>query len=876
MRRLVWTGLLSCAFLTVSMHAATPLLDGWRLQSACNINAGGKAISAPNFTAADWLATSVPNTVVAAQVGAHVLPDPYFADNLRKLPGMTYPVAKNFSNLPMSPDSPYHCGWWYRKQFTAPAAGKDGHYWLHFGGINYRANIWVNGQQIADTSQIAGAYRIYDLDVTRAIKPGMANAVAVEVFAPTEHDLGINWVDWNPAPPDKDMGLWGDVELSTTGPVALSAPMVVTHFNDETLGSAELTVHAEVRNASDRKVHGVVAGSAGGIAFQQPVELAPHETRTVTFAPRQFPQLHVRNPKVWWPRQMGTPHLERLAVRFEIDGQLSDEKSVEFGIREITSELTAKGARLYRVNGKPILIRGAGWTQDMLLRSDPERLAKEFALVRDLNLNTLRLEGKMETDAFFRLADREGILVMAGWCCCDVWEKWETWSAESHTVANESLRSQMLRLRHHPSLFVWLHGSDKPPPADVERDYLAVEADVRWPNPVLPSAHFLPSKVLGESGVKMTGPYDFVEPSYWYQDTANGGNFGFNTETGPGPSIPSLASRKKFLSDPEAWPPSETWRLHYGNEDFSTFNVLNDAMNSIYGKPGSLAEYERLAATMEYDSQRAMFESYSANKYTSTGVIQWLLNNSWPSMIWHLYDYNLDPGSNYYAAKKANEPVHIQYSYTDRSIVVVNSTYRAVGGLKASVDVRDLQWNQLFTATAPANLSPDAVVQVFRIPETLYSDKQKVLFVDLKLTDSAGAVVSRNFYWVPYPLTTFKWPATTYFYTPSSRYPDLSALKHLSAATVTAQSEIAATTNGREIKVHLTNTSNAPAFQINMAVETPTGGLVAPVMWSDNWITLTPGESRTLTAMLPKGTGDVVVKMNAWNVAPATLALAGK
>jgi hypothetical protein len=161
MKRMVWTGLLSCAFLTASMHAATPLHDGWKLQSSCNINAGGKAISTPDFAAAGWLATSVPNTVVAAQVGAHVLPDPYFADNLRKLPGMTYPVAKNFSNLPMAADSPYHCSWWYRKEFTAPAAAKDGHYWLHFGGINYRANIWVNGQQIADRSPAPTASTIW-------------------------------------------------------------------------------------------------------------------------------------------------------------------------------------------------------------------------------------------------------------------------------------------------------------------------------------------------------------------------------------------------------------------------------------------------------------------------------------------------------------------------------------------------------------------------------------------------------------------------------------------------------------------------------------------------------------------------------------------
>ena len=219
-----------------------PLRGGWRLQSACMLQANGNVIAMPGFPVANWIETSVPSTVLAAQVAGGVLPDPYYGDNLRKLPGASYAIGSFFAKQPMLPDSPYRCGWWYRTEFTAPEFIKPEHFWLHFGGINYRADLWLNGRKIADAADVAGAYRTYDFDVTSAIEPGKRNVLAVETFPPTEMDLGINWVDWNPAPPDKDMGLWGGVDLIATGAVALRAPMVVTHFEDDTFNVADLTI----------------------------------------------------------------------------------------------------------------------------------------------------------------------------------------------------------------------------------------------------------------------------------------------------------------------------------------------------------------------------------------------------------------------------------------------------------------------------------------------------------------------------------------------------------------------------------------------------------------------------------------------------------
>lgn len=858
-------------------HAAaestTALRDDWQLQSACKISADGDSISTAQFAADGWLKTSVPSTVLAAQVKAGVFPDPYFGSNLRQIPGTSYPVGHNFANLPMPADSPYTCGWWYRKVFNAPALTvKDNRLWLHFGGINYRGELWVNGHKIADSSSIAGAYRTYDFDVTDAVTPGKANVIAIETFAPKEKDLGINWVDWNPCPPDKDMGLWGPVDMVETGPVTVRSPMATTHFSDSSLTRADLTVYAELHNASGGAVKGVVSGSVAGVKFEKPVELAAHEDQTIAFSPELVPALRIQNPKPWWPRQMGDPHLEHLTVSFTTQGRVTDEQSVEFGIREITSDLTANGSRLFRINGKPILIRGAGWSQDMLLRTDHDRLNKQLELVQDLNLNTIRLEGKLETDDFFQLADERGILVMLGWCCCDHWEHWKQWTPEDLTIATASLQAQMLRLRHHASLLVWLNGSDNPPPADVEKAYLKVEAETHWPNPILSSATAAPTTVTGESGVKMTGPYDYVAPSYWYFGTRFGGAIGYNTETSPGPAIPSLASRKLFLPDPEAWPPSADWSLHFGGGEFTNLKVFDGAMAAVYAKPNSADDYERVAQTMEYDSERAMYEAYSKNKYTSTGVIQWMLNNAWPSMIWHLYDYYLDAGGGYFGAKKACEPVHIQYSYDDRSIVVVNSMYTQAANLHAEVRVHGLAWNTLYEAHADLTADPDSSQRIAVIPESLYSDAERIFFIDLSLTDDKGRVVSHNFYWVPGTLTTFDWEATDYTHTPAARHEDLTALAHLPAAQVEAHAEIATTARGREIQVHLANHSSALAFQVRAAARTPSGGLIAPVFWSDNWIELAPGESTTLTARLPEDDNSTpVVNIAGWNVAPITL-----
>jgi len=867
---------LSIAALLPPLARATtqmPLNEGWQIASSAKVTESGAALSTASYQPQGWTGATIPATVVAAQVKSGALPDPFFGTNLRNFPGVEYPIGGIFSNLPMPANSPYNVGWWYRKSFNVVAhPHAEAHYWLHFSGINYRAEIWLNGQRIADSSQVAGAYRSYDFDVTNVLAPGKTNTLAVETFAPTEKQLGINWVDWNPSPPDKDMGLWGSVSLESTGAVALRSPMVATHLTDDTLTAAELTLSANVLNASDHAVKGMVSASISGISVEQPVSLAAHESRGVFFSAKDFAALRVRNPKLWWPAQMGNPHLEDLKMQFTVNGTVSDERTAHVGLREITSELTANASRLFRVNGKPLLIRGAGWSPDMLMREDPARLAEQFRLVREMHLNTIRLEGKLENDDFFELADREGILVMAGWCCCDHWEHWKDWTPEDQAVATASLRSQMLRLRSHPSLLVWLNGSDNPPTAEVERAYLAVEAETGWPNPILSSATTQTTTVTGTTGVKMLGPYEYVAPTYWYNDKHYGGAFGFSPEISPGPAIAPLASRKKFLSNPTAWPPTAEWEYHNGGGGFTTLKVITDAMTAVYAQPNSAADFERMGQTMAYDTERAMFEAYSRNKYDSTGLIQWMLNNAWPSMIWHLYDYYLEPAAGFYATRKACEPLHIQYSYDDGSVALVNSSYQLATGLHAAVSVHNLDWKPLYSNEANFEAAPDSTQRIFSIPPGTFTGADRILFIDLKLTNDRGEEVSRNFYWVPTTLTSFDYASTDYRYTPAERHENLTALTHLAAATVTAKATVSGKAGARVVTLELENSSPTLAFQLSAATRTAAGDLVAPTVWSDNWISIPPGERRTLRAELPATAPEsVVVEISGWNVAEAKL-----
>ncbi|MGH9396988.1 MAG: glycosyl hydrolase 2 galactose-binding domain-containing protein, partial [Terriglobia bacterium] len=364
------------------------LRRGWSIQSSAKAAESGSVISTPHFQTLGWYPTSVPSTVLAALVANKVYPNPDFGMNLRSIPGATYPIGGNFSLMPMPPDSPFRPGWWYRTQFSLPAGTQGKTLWLHFGGINNSANIWLNGRQVASPDQVNGMRRNYEFNVTGEAMPGQINTLAVEIFAPTPADLAITFVDWNPLPPDKDMGLFRDVYLTLSGPVAVRNPQVTTKLDLPSLDAAHLTVAADVENATGQPVDGVLKAMMGEIEISQNVSLAPHQTKRVVFTPAGYPQLNLSHPKLWWPWQYGPQDLYHMHLEFEAGGQTSDRQNVQFGIREISSQLDAQNHRFFIVNGKKILIRGGGWSPDMMLRPRPQKVEDEIRYARDMHLNT--------------------------------------------------------------------------------------------------------------------------------------------------------------------------------------------------------------------------------------------------------------------------------------------------------------------------------------------------------------------------------------------------------------------------------------------------------------------------------------------------------
>jgi exo-1,4-beta-D-glucosaminidase len=864
------------------------LRANWFIQSSANLQAEGAAISTVGFPSSDWYPATVPSTVLSALVEDNVYPDPYTGMNLRSIPGTSYPIFEDFSNIKMPPGSPFRGAWWYRTEFKLPTDYKGKVVWLGFDGINYRANVWMNGVRIASSKDVAGTWRLFQFDVTSAAQAGGMNALAVEVFPPQPRDLAITLVDWAPMPPDKEMGLWRDVHIFATGPVALRTPAVLSKLNLPATDEALLTVRAELTNAKNSGIDAVVKGGIENLNFEQSVHLAPMETKVIRFTPENFPQLRISGPRLWWPAQVGSQELYPLDLSVEVQNQVSDFAHIRFGIREVTSKLDEEGHRIFQINGKNILIRGAGYSFDMLLRSSPERQQEELNYVRDLNLNAVRMEGKLEDDHFFDLADQMGIMVLPGWCCCDQWENWPAWDKENEAVAAHSMRDQIRRLERHPSVIAFLYGSDFAPPPAVEQMYLGIMRELEWPNPTISSAAARTTTV-GPSGVKMTGPYEYVPPVFWYVDTRHGGAFGFNTETSPGPAIPPIESLRRMLPPDHLWPMDSVWQYHGGGMSH-TLNVFTEALDQRYGRSNSVEEFAFKAQVQAYEAHRAMMEAYGRNKYTSTGIIQWMLNNAWPSMIWHLYDWYLRPGGSYFGVKKACEPLHVQYSYDDRSIVVVNSYYKPFTNLKIAAKIYNLDMTEKFSKEFEVSVAPDSSTRVFRLPSL--AGLSTVYFVSLTL-ESAGQIPSRNFYWLSTREETLDWGRQELdtsgqydisTWTPTKTFADFTPLNTLPRIDLDARAQYQKSGHESKMNVTLHNPTSTLAFAVHLKVNRPSDRRVSregqledeilPVLWQDNYFPLLPGETRQVTAIFQlqeNGNRVPTVEVEGWNVKQKTV-----
>jgi len=841
------------------------LNDGWRISSSVQTGEDGQSLSRVGYSSDGWLEADLPATVLAAQVSNGEIEDPFFGERMRDLPGYTSGL------FPITDDSPYKAGWWYRIEFPTPEGVEDRRVILSFEGINYRADVWLNGDKIGAKERIVGTFRRFEFDVSASLADEGENALALLIFAPDTYDLAISWVDWNPTPPDRNMGLWQDVLLHISGPIKLSYPAIITDSIESDGQSASLRASAELHNYSDSEQKAVLKVAIEGVEIEKEFTLSPENSQRVELTAEEFAALVIDNPRLWWPRQMGSPELYSAEFSVEVNGEVSDRSIFDFGIRTIIDEFTSEGARLFKINGVPLLIRGAGWASDIFLREDQARWDAELEYVLDLGLNTIRLEGKLENQRFIEKCDRLGILVLAGWCCCDGWERWESWEQEQYDVAPVSLDHQIMRLRRHPSLLAWMNGSDFHPIAEVEREYIKVIEDASWPNPVISNATEDPSEVSGPSGVKMEGPYDWIAPNYWLEDEQFGGAFNFNTETGPGPAVPQKQSLEKMLPSDDIWPIDDVFNFHVGGGAFTNMNIMLKAIEMRHGEPADIDDLIMKSDLIAYEAQRAMFEAFSRNKYIATGVIQWMLNDAWPSVLWHLYDYYLLPLAGYYGSKTALRPLHLMYSYDDYSVWLMNTSYEYHDGLKAEVKIYDTASTQKYsTMQEDLSISPDNNKLVFSlgtaIEEMALSNGVYLLY--LKLLDSEGTLIEDSVYWMNTTQDVPDWENNEWNYCPTKSYADLKPLSELEILDLDINSSIETAGDDYVVSIELRNQTQVFSLFNRLELRCSDGLQPAPVIWSDNYISLPPGSLRNLTARISRdlcADEEPYITLTGWN-----------
>ena len=816
----------AAAFAGPDRAGSSVAVPGWRIQTSAVAAGDGSALSDPAYDDGGWLRVPARSTVMAGLVANQKYPDLNFSTNLRD-----HVDPADFT-VP----------WWYRTTFTAG----QGRTVLEFdGGVISGGEIWLNGTALGTT---AGAYPRTRYDVTDLLRSGR-NALAVKAMpADPFRDFTVSFLDWSPPAPDNNLGIWRDVRLHTTGPVSLDQPRVLTALDLPGLRTADLTVKAEVQNHTDEPVDATIAGVVAGRWISQRVALAAGETRTATFAP-----VRLANPKVWWPAQYGGQPRYRLDLAASTGAGVSDRKGTAFGVRDVRSELTPQGYRRFIVNGKPFGVRGGGWASDLYLRTMPGRLADELRLARDLGLNTLRLEGKEEDREFLELADRLGIMLLPGWECCTKWEKYTTWTDADYRTAYESTKAEAQRFANHPSVLGFFIGSDNAATARVEQTYLDALRAADFTAPIIPSAAAKTTPQLGKSGMKMDGPYWWIPPNYWYQDQL-GGSDGFASEVGPGPSISEEDSLRRFLTEAEIddlWSKPEQPHYHLAKKEvFSKLSIFTAALTARYGAPVDRADFLRKAQLANYEASRAQLEAYGRDfsdpDNPATGVIYWMANNAWPTQYFNLWDHNLATAGTYFGAKKALRPLHVQFSYDDRSVVLANTGLAAGRGLTVRATAYGLDGTVLSDQSSQQTADPNGARRVLTVPAATPG----TYLLRLLLTDARGREIDRNVYWLSSKPDVLDLPSSTWWYTPTTASADLTGLQDLPPAQVRRQTRTTPLPGGRlRTELTLTNTGTTVALAIRAAVRRGASGPeVLPIAWSDNYVTLWPGESTTLRA----------------------------
>ena len=836
----------------------------WKLRRASLVQADGAALSGPSYDDGAWMPATVPGTVLASFVNAGAVADPAFADN-------------QF----LGSDSYFRSPFWYRDTFEAhPDSERQ---FLHFDGINWKADVYLNGVSLG---RIDGAFREGEFDVTGILKEGR-NDLAVLIHEnihygavkeqtayssdqnggivgadnPTMHAT-VGW-DWIPTVRGRDIGIWDDVYITYKGTVSIADPFVRTVLPLPDTTSADVYAEVTLVNHSARSVEGSLRGAFGDAGFELAQTLAPGESRTV-----KVPALHLDHPRLWWPKGYGEQNLYDVSFSFVTDGKVSDEVSFKSGVRQMDFSVDGyeptpglqKGGfessgeperlSLY-VNGRRFIGFGGNWGfPEMLLNYRGREYDIAVAYHADMNFTIIRNWVGMTGDKeFYEACDRHGVMVWQDFWLANPWDGPDPYyPGLFEEVAEEYIR----RIRNHPSLAIYVGRNEGNPPEEI--DAFLAEAVAREH----PGMHYIPHSAAGV--VSGGGPYRALPPkdyfSLWGHDT-------FHSERGM-PNVMNYEDMVRAFGIENIEPvntmqhPNPIYGLHDytlgvvpGAASAQSADSFNGIIAKAFGEPADAKEFAALAQWVNYDGYRAIFEARSEQR---RGMILWMSHPAWPSMVWQTYDYYFEPTGAYFGSKKACEPLHILWNPLHDDIEVVNYHAGLRRGLTASCDLVNLDGSVVWNREAPLDIREDETVVCF--PLEFPAELTEVYFIRLRLTDAAGTVLSENLYWR------------------GREEGNLKALRTVAQAS--PEWKVTRTSNDTEHAFELTvcNDGPVPALMLRLKVmDSGTGDLVLPVLYSDNYFFLMPGESKTVRVKVRKEdcAGRPYLTLSGFNVPETTL-----
>ncbi len=835
------------------------LSSGWQLQDAAKVPDAGPVVSQPNYAPSQWYKATVPGTVLTSLVNDGVYPEPLYGENNRP---------------DKIPESLCRTSYWYRTQFKVPSDYKEKNIWLTFYGTNYIAEVWVNGH---DMGSIKGAFSRGIFNVTPYVKAGETAGVAVQIMPPphpgtpleqtvvngTGPNGGIlsgdgatflctlGW-DWIPGIRDRDLGIWEKVVLDSTGPVVVRDPYVTSDLKMPGMDSADLTVWATLRNTSDVPQSGVLNGQFDQVSFQLPVTLAANETKSIKLTPADVPQLRLANPRLWWPNGYGPQNLYALNLRFNMHGAASDSRSVNFGIRKITYDFPGSQNLTISVNGVPIMCKGGCWGMDEAMkRIGRDRLEAQVRFHAEANMNMIRnWVGQSTGDDFYDLCDQYGIMV---------WDEFfQPNRSDGPNVADVAMylpnvQEKVVRYRSHPSIAIWCgRNESNPAPAAVAEGIQKIMAAED------PTRLYHPNSADGK-GVRSGGPYSWRTPRAYYSGPSTTRALElFKTELGR-VSVPTIESIHGMM-------PQKDWDIV--NDDWAEHDMCRgaqegrgrppllypDMINQRYGTASNLPDFVRKAQMANYEAYRAMYEGRLANFFKPcTGVLTWMSNPSQPSFVWQIYTYDLDTAASFYAAKKACERVHVMMNENNFHLMVINNTPARIDGLETWARVFNMDGT--LKAEKRTAVSAAATTATDVGPIQFPADLSAVHFIKLELHDASGRLVSDNFYWRAQ----------------QDHQDDFTALQTMPTASIEGKvSRHDKDTRIFVVDVTLTNPSQVIALMSHVQLRNQrTNERVLPAYYSDNYVTLMPGESKTISieaASEQLGGDKPLVVVDGWNV----------